>query len=96
MDRYGSDANDAGSFYGVTSPPKYDLNITNHEEMPQSPLSPVSIDDEANETNSGINPEHIDEFTAKFDALIVSDVTALHQNRLCKDPNEILLYDLNI
>ena len=64
--------------------------------MPQSPLSPVSIDDEANETNSGINPEHIDEFMAKLDVLIVSDVTALHQNRLCKDPNKILLYDLKI
>ena len=55
--------------------------------MPQSPLSPISIDDEANETNSGINPEHIDDFMAKLDVLIVSDVTALHQNRLCKDPN---------
>ena len=59
LDRYGCDAHDTGSFYGVTSPPKYDLNITNHAEMPQPPLSPVITDDEANETNSGINPEHI-------------------------------------
>ena len=49
----------AGSFYGVTNPPKYDFNITNHAEMPESLLSLVSIDDEANETNSEINPENL-------------------------------------
>ena len=49
----------AGSFYGVTNPPRYDFNITNHAEMPESLLSLVSIDDEANETNSEINPEHL-------------------------------------
>ena len=63
--------------------------------MPQSPLSLVSIDNEANETNSGINPEHIDEFMAKLDMLIASDVTTLHQKRSCKDSNEVLLYNLN-
>ena len=95
LDRYGSDVHNAGLSYGGTSPPKYDLNITNHAEMPQSPLSLVSIDNEANETNSGINPEHIDEFMAKLDTLIASDVTTLHQKRPCKDPNEVLLYNLN-
>ena len=34
LDHYGSDAHDAGLFYGVTNPPKYDLNITNLAEMP--------------------------------------------------------------
>ena len=32
---------------------------------------------------------------AKVNILIASGVTALHQNRLCKDPNEVLLYHLN-
>ena len=59
LDHYGSDGHDAGSFYGVTNPPQYDFNITNHAEMPESLLSLVSIDDEANETNSEINPEHL-------------------------------------
>ena len=32
---------------------------------------------------------------AKLDTLIASDVTALHQKRPCKDPNEVSLYNLN-
>ena len=60
-----------------------------------SPLSLIIIDNEASKTNSGINPEHTDEFMAKLDTLIASDVTALYQNRLCKDPYEVLLYNLN-
>ena len=59
--------------------------------MSESPLSPVSIDDEANETNSWVNPENIDEFMAKLDTLIASDVTTLHQSRPCKDTNEVFL-----
>ena len=95
LDHYGSDAHDAGLFYGVTNPPKYDLNITNPPEMPQSSLLLVSINDEANETDSEINPEHIGEFMAKLDTSIASDVTALLQNRPGKSPNEVLLYYLN-
>ena len=91
LDCYGSDAHNAGSFYEVNSPLKYDLNITNHKEMSESPLSPVSIDDEANETNSWINPENIDEFMAKLNTLIASDFTTLHQSRPCKGTNEVFL-----
>ena len=95
LDHYGSNAYHAKSFYSITSPLKYDLNISNHTQMPQSLLSLVSIEDEANETNSGIDPEHIDKFMARLDRLIASNVTALHQNRPCKDPNKVLLYDLH-
>ena len=61
----------------------------------QSSLSLVSINDEANETDSEINPKHTGEFMAKLDTSIASDVTALPQNRPGKSPNEVLLYYLN-
>ena len=32
---------------------------------------------------------------AKLDTLIAQDVTALHQKKPCKDPNEVSLYNLN-